>query len=130
MGMCGNEDFTLPKQIIAVEMTFADECRSSTTMQGFALVPIANGVGHCSSSMKGVANAGLFAFDGGPASELAHFARDRQRPRREVHRCRSHRESHQPLVADIGQAVRSANVRALARKVSPSHLPAKSKASK
>ena len=46
MGMCGNEDFTLPKQIIAVEMTFADECRSSTTMQGFALVPIANRAGH------------------------------------------------------------------------------------
>ena len=45
MGMCGNEDFTLPKQIIAVEMTFADECRPSTTMQGFALVPIANGAG-------------------------------------------------------------------------------------
>ena len=46
MGMCGNEDFTLPKQILALEGTFADECRSSTTMQGFALVPIANRAGH------------------------------------------------------------------------------------
>jgi len=44
--MCGNEDFTLPKQILALEGTFADECRSSTTMQDFELVPIANGAGH------------------------------------------------------------------------------------
>lgn len=46
MGKCGNEDLTLPVQIIAVEKTFADERRPSTTKQGFALALIANGPGH------------------------------------------------------------------------------------
>ena len=72
MSKCGNEDVTLPEQILAVEKTFADECRSSTTMPGFAVVPIANGAGHEPSSMRGVANARFFAFDAGPALELAN----------------------------------------------------------
>ena len=46
MSIFGNEDVTLPVQILAVEKTCADECRSSTTMKGFALVQIVNRAGH------------------------------------------------------------------------------------
>ena len=72
MSICGNEDLTLPKQILAVEKTYADECRSSTTMQGFALVPIANGAGHQVVIDEGCRERWVVAFDAGPALGLAN----------------------------------------------------------
>jgi hypothetical protein len=130
MSTCGNEDFSLPEQIFAIEKTLADECRPSTTKQGFALVPIANGAGHSIVIDERCRERWVLRLRWRASFRAGPF-RARQATFTNGGSSMSKSSGiHQPLVDDIGHADPLANMLGLAREVSPSYLPAKSKASK